>query len=68
MQRQMLIRESAEQIPHLTQTGMIVSMFSVGVGNIGGDILPARGGKRMAIRPKKISGEHILGSYSRFEW
>jgi hypothetical protein len=40
MQRQMLIRESAEQIPHLTQTAM--------------------GGKRMAIRPRKMSVEHIL--------
>lgn len=40
MQRQMLIRESAEQIPHLTQTAM--------------------GGKRIAIRPRNMSVEHIL--------
>lgn len=41
MHRRMLITESAEQIPHLTQT--------------------ARGGKRMAMRPRKISAEHISG-------
>ena len=40
MQRQMLMRESAEQIPHLTQTAI--------------------GGKRMAMRPRKMSVEHIL--------
>jgi hypothetical protein len=25
-------------------------------------VLPARGGKRMAIKPRKRSGEHILNS------
>lgn len=40
MQRRMLIRESAEQRPRLTQT--------------------ARGGNRMAIKPRKISDEHIF--------
>jgi len=39
MQRQMLMRESAEQMPHLTQTAI--------------------GGKRMAIKPRKRSEEHI---------
>lgn len=39
MQRQMLIKESAEQMPRLTQT--------------------ARGGKRMAIKPRNKSVEHI---------
>jgi len=38
--RRMLMRESAEQRPVLTQT--------------------ARGGKRMAIKPRKMSEEHIL--------
>jgi hypothetical protein len=32
--------------------------------NDGRQSLPARGGKRIAIRPKKISGEHILISRS----
>jgi hypothetical protein len=34
------MRESAEQIPHFTQTAM--------------------GGKRMAIKPRKISDVHML--------
>lgn len=34
---------------------------------MGGNAIPARGGKRMAIRPRKISGEHILVSYFRLE-
>jgi hypothetical protein len=29
-------------------------------------ILPARGGKRMAIKPRKRSGEHILNSSMYF--
>lgn len=42
-QRQMLMRESAEQTPRLIQTAM--------------------GGKRMAIKPRKISvPQHILGT------
>jgi len=40
MQRQILMRESAEQMPHLTQTAI--------------------GGKRMAIKPRKRSEEHIV--------
>jgi hypothetical protein len=39
--RRMLMMESTEQMPRLTQT--------------------ARGGKRMAMRPRKMSGEHIFG-------
>jgi hypothetical protein len=39
-QRQILIRESAEQIPLFTQTG--------------------RGGKMMAIKPRKMSEVHIV--------
>lgn len=60
------MRESAEQMPHLTQTVVIISMSSARVTPIGGKALPARGGNRMAIRPKKISGEHISVSCSRF--
>lgn len=30
------------------------------MGEVG--YIPARGGKRMAIKPRKISGEHILDS------
>jgi hypothetical protein len=60
MQRQMLMRESAEQMPHLTQTVVIVSMSPPRRNDDRGKAIPARGGKRMAIKPKKISGEHIL--------
>ena len=40
MQRRMLMMESAEQMPHLTQTAM--------------------GGKRMAMKPRKMSDEHMI--------
>jgi len=46
MQRRMLMMESAEQMPHLTQTAI--------------------GGKRMAMRPRKISDEHIVEDRMRF--
>jgi hypothetical protein len=46
MHRRMLMMESAEQMPHLTQTAM--------------------GGKRMAMRPRKMSDVHIFGIWMIF--
>ncbi len=46
MHRRMLMMESAEQMPHLTQTAI--------------------GGKRMAIRPRKMSDEHIFAGWMSY--
>lgn len=65
MQRRMLIRESAEQRPDLIQTrGECQRVWREwGENRWRLDCrcdLPAIGGKRMAIRPKKMSPQDIL--------
>ena len=60
--------ESAEQMPALIQTGEGGSEVSLGLGcgglgggvGRGGGALPAIGGKKMAMKPRKMSLEHIL--------
>lgn len=62
--RARLINESALQRPRFTQTvggvgfGLVVVVFGKGEGGVG--CLPAMGGKRMAIMPRKMSELHIL--------
>ena len=46
MQRRMLMMESTEQMPRLTQTAM--------------------GGKRIAMRPRKMSGVHIVEDWMSY--
>jgi hypothetical protein len=62
--------ESAEQIPHLTQTEKLlefsldlrVRVAAKSTERMAGRLIhsPARGGKRIATRPRNMSGEHIL--------
>jgi hypothetical protein len=45
----------------------LLACLLLAVITIEGKASPARGGKRIAIKPKKISGEHILVYCLRFE-
>ena len=59
-QRRILMRESAEQMPRLTQTGKTVSHRKQ-KGCHGWEwCLPGRGGKRMAMTPRKMSAEQHM--------